>query len=138
MVKAFDTNYINASLVAPPTFGASFSNLFKAWLDSAIDINIEIGGLIPETQHDRIVVVGAATLAGNLNVSLIGGFVPAIGNSFVVLDAVTSSGSFTTNLPTLPTDRKWEVVYDDAQGTVTLNVVSAVLPIELWAFQRET
>ncbi len=99
-------------------------------------INIEIGGTTVETEYDQLTVVGAATLGGTLNVSLVGGFIPAVANSFTIVDAVSSTGVFSTvNLPTLPTDRAWQVVYNDAEGTVTLNVLAVVLPIEWGDFK---
>ena len=35
---------------------------------------------------DRLIVNGIASLAGNLNASLLGGFTPTAGNSFNILD----------------------------------------------------
>ena len=53
--------------------------------------NAEIGGLTPGTQYDQISVTGTVTLAGFLNVSLIGGFTPAVGNQFVILNNGSAS-----------------------------------------------
>lgn len=47
--------------------------------------NAEIGGLTPGTQYDQINVTGTVGLSGLLNVSLIGGFTPAVGNQFVIV-----------------------------------------------------
>jgi hypothetical protein len=57
-------------------------------------LNIELGGLAPDTQHDRLVVTGTATLNGTLNTSAINGFVPNIGDAFSVLTYGTRSGTF--------------------------------------------
>ncbi len=59
-------------------------------------LEIEIGGETPGTQSDQLVVAGTATLDGTLRVALIDGFVPASGQSFVVLTAGTRTGEFTT------------------------------------------
>jgi hypothetical protein len=36
---------------------------------------------------------------------LIGGFVPAVGNTFLILDGTTTGGFATLDLPTLPAGR---------------------------------
>ncbi|HEX2473697.1 MAG TPA: hypothetical protein VHK01_03060, partial [Lacipirellulaceae bacterium] len=78
-------------------------------------LEIEIGGKAPATEFDRLTVTGSATLAGALDVSLIGDFMPAAGNSFEVLRA--DGGIFnafsTTSLPTLPGGLNWDVVYSN-------------------------
>ncbi|MBW4054231.1 MAG: S-layer family protein, partial [Proteobacteria bacterium] len=57
-------------------------------------INIDIGGLVPSTQHDKLMVSGTATLGGNLNISNIGTYLPGPADSFNVLGAGTISGTF--------------------------------------------
>ena len=59
---------------------------------SAGELDLEIGGLTAGSQFDQFSVNGAVTLDGTLNVSLTNGFIPAIGNSFVILDK-TSGGA---------------------------------------------
>jgi hypothetical protein len=56
----------------------------------------EIGGLTVATQYDRAAITGAATLAGTLNISLINGFEPDIGDTFTVMTFGSRSGDFTT------------------------------------------
>jgi hypothetical protein len=69
----------------------------------AATLAVELGGLIPGTQHDRVDVAGATALAGTLQVSLIDGFVPAAGSSFTVLTFPSATGVFSaSNLPALP------------------------------------
>jgi hypothetical protein len=48
-------------------------------------LQIELGGLTAGTQYDRLAITGEATLGGTLNVSLLGGFRPAVGDSFQIL-----------------------------------------------------
>jgi hypothetical protein len=57
-------------------------------------LNLELGGLTPGTQYDRLAVGGTATLAGTLNVSLINGFVPSLGNAFQILTFAARAGDF--------------------------------------------
>ncbi|HET9300743.1 MAG TPA: hypothetical protein VFO11_12420, partial [Candidatus Polarisedimenticolaceae bacterium] len=78
----------------------------------AATLAIELGGLTPGTQHDRVDVAGATTLAGTLQVSLINGFVPAAGSTFTVLTFPSSTGTFSaSNLPPLP-NIVWLVRYN--------------------------
>jgi len=44
--------------------------------------------------NDELVVLGTATLGGTLNVNLLGGFVPAHGQSFQIMTFTSETGSF--------------------------------------------
>jgi autotransporter-associated beta strand protein len=60
-------------------------------------LEIEVGGLTPGTEHDQLIVTGTAFIdGGRLDVPLINGFVPALGNEieFLVVDPQNLSGSF--------------------------------------------
>ncbi len=57
-------------------------------------LNIEIGGLIPETGHDVLSVTGAFTLGGTLNIIEYDGFDVTAGDSFDVLEYGAASGMF--------------------------------------------
>jgi hypothetical protein len=61
-------------------------------------LNVDLGGTAV-ANHDRLALTtaaGVATLAGTLNVSLVGGFTPALGNTFDVLTFSSRLGSFDT------------------------------------------
>ncbi len=57
-------------------------------------LHIEIGGYTPGTSYDRLNVPGQVDLNGTLNISLIDGFVPSLGDSFAIVTAGTRSGEF--------------------------------------------
>jgi hypothetical protein len=62
---------------------------------------LEIGGLVPGDEHDKLVVNGIATLDGTLDVTLINGFALAGDMLFDVLDFNSVVNDFTAfNLPT--------------------------------------
>jgi hypothetical protein len=66
-------------------------------------LEIEIGGLTPITEFDQLQVTGAATLQGNIDVALINGFVPSVGDTFdVVTFASRLGGAPTVNIEGLP------------------------------------
>ncbi len=94
-------------------------------------LEIELGGDVARTGYDQLQVTGVATLAGTLDVSLYDGFVPSNGDQFLILDAASLSGTFTTiNLPTLTNGLVWETEYTETgfsisavgAGTITGNV----------------
>jgi hypothetical protein len=81
-------------------------------------IDIDIGGLTAGAQYDQILVDGAVSLGGSLNVSLVnlggGTFVPALGNGFSILTGTSVGGTFTSlNLPALAARQMWLVGYGD-------------------------
>jgi photosystem II stability/assembly factor-like uncharacterized protein len=57
-------------------------------------LNLQLGGLIPGTNHDQVRINGQANLSGTINVDFVNGFVPAIGNSFTVMTYTARSGQF--------------------------------------------
>jgi len=93
----------NNSQIGTFTLNNSFSQNASGTLD------IQIGGA---TSHDRLAVSGgSATLAGDLRVTLINGFVPAAGDTFTIVTGPVIGSFATTNLPPLPPGRTWEVEY---------------------------
>jgi hypothetical protein len=46
----------------------------------------EIGGATPGSGYDRLAVTGSVTLAGDLTVTLINGYTPAVGATFIIVD----------------------------------------------------
>jgi photosystem II stability/assembly factor-like uncharacterized protein len=57
-------------------------------------LNLQLGGLIPGTNHDQVRINGQANLSGTIKVDFLNGFVPAIGNSFTVMTYTARSGQF--------------------------------------------
>ncbi len=90
---------------------------------SSGSLNIELSGTAPGTQYDRLTVTGTATLAGNLNVALIGGYTPNNGDNFQPLLFGSRSGDFITpyNLPTFPGG-----TFTPSYTATTLNLAVAV------------
>ena len=80
-------------------------------------LEVEIGGREPGTEFDQLVFTAPArvkALAGTLAVRLVNGFVPSIGDRFLVISgSIPSSPNrfTTTDLPALPAGRRWLVNY---------------------------
>jgi fibronectin-binding autotransporter adhesin len=58
-------------------------------------LKVEIGGA-QANMFDRLLIAGNATLDGTLEISLINGFVPQVGDSFVILTTNARQGQFAT------------------------------------------
>ena len=98
-------------------------------------LSIEIGGLVAPTDYDQLIVSNNAALAGKLQVSLINGFMPSVGDTFIVLKAAALGGTtFTsTDLPSLGTNI-WNVGYE-LDKWVVLSVTNPPVPTgyDAWA-----
>jgi fibronectin-binding autotransporter adhesin len=84
-------------------------------------LSLEIGGLTPGTQYDRLNLTGTGVLDGALNVTLIGGFQPVEGNTFVLINGGPLSGAFDTlNLPGLTPGLAWNYVQSASSATLVV------------------
>lgn len=98
----------------------SFSGTFSPGLSPAIvsvgsialanssTLIIEIGGLAPGSQHDQIDIGGTVALGGLLDVDLINGFNPALGDSFLILDGNTTGGFSGFSFPAINPGLAWD------------------------------
>jgi hypothetical protein len=83
---------------------------------------------------DAINISGTAALDGTLNITLLGGFTPNIGDQFTIMTYASKTGTFSTvNLPTI-SGGIWQINYN-ANNIILARV--AVLPIELTAFKAQ-
>ena len=115
---------VNAGTVSPGN-SAGIISIDGDYTQTANGVlEIQLGGTTPGTEHDQLVVTGDATLSGILNVSLIDGFEPKLGDSFFIVNHL-ESGTFNfsvENLPDLTGGLMMEIAYADPG--VTLTVVS--------------
>ena len=87
-------------------------------------LDIQLRGTTADTTYDQVNATTAAFLDGKLNVTLINGFTPAVGNSFTVLTATTINGGFASvDLPLLTAGLVWNI--SKSTNAYTLSVVSA-------------
>ena len=87
-------------------------------------LDVEIGGTTAGTQYDQLNVAatgGAATLNGALNVSLANGFVPTLGQTFTIVNALSRNGTFaTTSFPGIGCGLTWSVSYTGTTAVLTI------------------
>ena len=82
---------------------------------------IELGGLEPGDDYDLLNISGALLADGILDLILINGFTPELGNMFDILDWGSLAGSFDEiNLPSLGPDLDWDTSSLYATGVLTV------------------
>ena len=103
-------NLVNAGTVSPGSSPGTITVNGDYTQEASGTLSIELGGTIPGSEHDQLVVSGAVTLGGTLNVTLINEFSPKLGDSFTIMTYGSISGSFSSaSLPTLAPGLKWGV-----------------------------
>ena len=84
-------------------------------------------GLASTATFGQVSVAGALPLNGTLALKLLGGYAPALGDSFTPLNSSADSSQFENlNLTTLPSGDAWQVAYNPA--SVNLKVVAFSAP----------
>jgi len=134
-------NLVSSGTVSPGNSAGSIT-VQGDYTQSADGIlEIELGGTGAGTEYDQLIVTGTATMAGTLNVSLINGFIPQVGDSFTILPYGTRSGGFSTL--NLPEGYRWGIGYGysgltlsvleggSISGIVTCNSPHTVF-VDLW------
>ena len=85
-------------------------------------LNIDLDGIVANTKYDVLNVSGAAALGGTINIDLLTGFTPIVGDTWDVLNYASETGSFTTvNLPTAPTGDHYVFACGATDCTLTLD-----------------
>ena len=85
---------------------------------SAGKLKIQLGGTTQDTQYDRLQVTGTATLDGELHVEFIDGFVPRLGQQFVILTAGSVNGEFSKVVLPAKGGAKLQVTYNSGNVTI--------------------
>ncbi|HEX3599567.1 MAG TPA: PEP-CTERM sorting domain-containing protein, partial [Lacipirellulaceae bacterium] len=113
--------------LSPGNSPATMTMSGGATLVGGTSLSMELGGATAGTQYDQLHVGGELSIGGILAVSLINGFVPAVGSSFDLLDWGTLSGTFSTlSLPTLA-GAQWDTSKLYTTGVLSV-VAGATLP----------
>jgi hypothetical protein len=89
---------------------------------------VDLGGTLAGTEHDQLDITNTATLAGILDVSLIGGFSPVTGDLFDIISASLITGVFDTlSLPVLSSSLVWDLadLYTTGELLVSLSPLAS-------------
>ncbi len=91
-------------------------------------LDIELGGLTPGNGHDQLAVTGNAVLNGTIDIFVTGSFIPAAGDSFVVL---TTTGSVSDSFMNVNAQSGLYVDVQINSNNVTIHIDSVgVLSVE--------
>ncbi len=84
-------------------------------------LDVDLGGTTAGTQYDVLNITSTASLGGTLNVDLISGFRPTVGESFDILNYSSETGTFTKlNLPKLTGGDTWSISYNATDVVLTV------------------
>ena len=102
---------------APSSFSATAN--YTQLADGVL--NVEIGGLVAGVDFGQLNVSKLTTLSGVLNITLVDGYEPDIGDSFQVMTYGSHSGEFTDiNGLDIGNGKRFEAVYNDTDLTLTV------------------
>ncbi|MCA9244162.1 MAG: autotransporter-associated beta strand repeat-containing protein, partial [Phycisphaerales bacterium] len=117
---------VNSGGTVAPGASAGVLTVDDITFENGSTLAIELAG--NGTDFDQLVVANTATISAGatLDISYIGGFTAAPGDSFVIVDAGSSlSGAFDT--VNFPDGQNWTIEYDSLSGTIAVSV-AAVTP----------
>jgi hypothetical protein len=102
-------------------------NITGTYTESGAGIlNIDLHGTTANTTYDVLNVSGAAALGGTINIDLLTGFNPVVGDAWDVLNYASATGAFTTvNLPTAPVGDHYVFSCGATDCTLTLDAGAA-------------
>lgn len=117
------------SLSAPVGTTAVYGNYSQA---STAATTLQIAGNTAGTGNDQLVVSGSATLGGTLNVSLLNGFAPSVGQSYLLATYGSRTGTFAfVAPPTLPANVAFALDYTSIPTQLQLKAVAPAA--QTWA-----
>ena len=61
-------------------------------------LELQIGGLVSETEYDELTVTGSAVMQGSLVLQLVDGFTPNLGDSFTLAEFASTDGQFSAEI----------------------------------------
>jgi hypothetical protein len=94
--------------------------------ESGGTLEIELSGLQQDTEYDHLVVTGAATLGGAMDIRLLDGFTPQVGDQFTVMNHGSRTGEFA--VVSVPCGYEFAVHYNATDVTLEVTGVD-VFPL---------
>lgn len=95
-------------------------------MDSTSNLDIEIGGNTEGTEYDQLVINGAVTMNGHLNIVLTDNFVPAVNDSFTIMTYTSHSDSFSHIH--LPSGIRGHLVYNSTETVLVVDNITGGSP----------
>jgi hypothetical protein len=115
-----------------PGFSPAAVTLGSVAYSSTSHTVVELGGTTPGSEHDQLNHTGQALLDGTLKIELINGFIPQVGDSFIILTAENGIvGAFSgVELPAAPSGTGWHVAYEANEVRVELRALTQVSDVQ--------
>jgi Secretion system C-terminal sorting domain len=125
-------NLINSGTIAPGNSPGKFTVTGNYTATNTAVHNIEIAAVnlfdTLSVEQDVTFASGNVVISGTLNVSLLNGYIPSLGDSYKIISCTAATGNFSTvNFPALPPGIVWSVSYNATN--ITLNVIAGTLPL---------
>ena len=119
-------NFSNSGILSPGNSSGTytFSNDYTHETTATLLTELE-----STTSYDKVYSYGNANLNGTLNVSLLNGFTPSVGDSFTILTASNITGTFDT--VNLPAGYDWNVSYTATEVILEVANTLSTLDFEL-------
>ena len=89
-------------------------------LDRTSTLIMELDGAMPGSGYDQLDISGLATLNGTLDVELLNGYMPSIGDRYVILNGKMTGSFVSLDLASLPPGMSWDTSALYSQGTITV------------------
>ncbi len=127
--NVFGRGTIAGTVVSGGSFTAGDSSMHTGKLspstytqNSAGSLNIAVGGLIVGKQYGQLAVANGASLNGTLNLTLLNGFVPTVGEMFTILTCSVCTGQFATvNGLSINSSEHFAITYNPANVMLTVD-----------------
>lgn len=122
------TTFTNDGINAPGNSAGMLTFIGNYIPSSTGVLEVELGGLTSGSEHDVLAVTGNAVLNGSIKVSVTNSFIPAAGDSFVVL---TTTGSVSDSFMTVNAQSGLYLNVQINSNNVTIHIDSVgVLSVE--------
>jgi len=116
----FDGNLINSSGTVNPAGSLTIQGNYTQAVGGALQI--DIGGTTAGSGYDQLIVTGVVSIDGTLQLGLINGFFPTLGESFTPLTAASVTGGFTSVTGSgLGQETELDPTYSSTAVTLTAN-----------------
>lgn len=90
----FANAIVNSGIVSPGDSVGVLNLELDYPSEPTSSVNIDIGGVVADTQYDRLAIDGNATLKGTLNIQLLDGYIPDEGEVFEVMTFTSRTDTF--------------------------------------------
>ena len=114
-------NVVNAGAVTPGTSAGILTIDGTYSQTSTGTLTVQLGGNA-SAEYDQLIITGAASLDGVLEVKLINDFMPSAGDTFDILNWPGFAGSFDVDLPPIDADLLWNTDFLYTDGILQVDL----------------